>query len=261
MADKEQPVRYAVRDRVAWITIDREAKRNAMNDAAIAALHSAFVCADEDHDIRAIVLTGAGNKAFCAGGDLSGGTDIFSRGGAQITLPLANLMRRIDAVQLPIIARVNGACMAGGVALLAMCDLAIAADHARFGLPEARVGIFPMQVLARLKSLLRPRDLAELCLCAEPIDANRAREIGLINAVVPFDQLDAAVDALVGRLLAGAPTAIARGKYALAAMRDLTFEQAVSFAEGQVGLQAATEDAKEGVLAFQQKRAPAWPGR
>jgi enoyl-CoA hydratase/carnithine racemase len=261
MADEAHPVRYLVRDHVAWITIDREARRNAMDDATIAALHAAVVRADEDGDVRAIVLSGEGGKAFCAGGDLSGGVGIFSKGGAQTTLPLANLMRRIDAVELPIVARVNGACMAGGVALLAMCDLAIAADHARFGLPEARIGMFPMQVVARLKSLLRPRDLAEMCLCADPIDANRAREIGLINAVVPADQLDAAVDALLDRLLAGAPTAIARGKYVLAAIRDLSFGQAITFAEGQVGLQAATEDAREGVLAFQQKRPPEWPGR
>jgi enoyl-CoA hydratase/carnithine racemase len=261
MADEEQPVRYVVRDRVAWITIDREARRNALNDATIAALHEAFVRADEDGDVRAIVLSGAGAKAFCAGGDLSGGTAIFSKGGAQTTLPLANLMRRIDAVEVPIIGRINGACLAGGVALLAMCDLAIAADHARFGLPEARIGIFPMQVIARLKSLLRPRDLMEMCLCAEPIDAHRAREIGLVNTVVPADQLDAAVDDLLGRLLKGAPTSIARGKYVLAAMRDLSFAQAITFAEGQVGLQAATEDAKEGVLAFQEKRSPEWVGR
>jgi len=258
---EDQPVRLDIANTVATITIDREEKRNALSNTTIAALHDAFARAADDVAVRAIVLTGAGAKAFCAGGDLSGGTSIFSEGGAQTTLPLANLLRLIRRIEQPVVARVNGACMAGGMALMAMCDFAIAADHAKFGLPEARIGIFPMQVIAVLQPLLLPRDLYELTLCADPIAAERAREIGLVNSVVPAAELNAAVDALLVRLLAGAPTAIRRGKYALAAMASLPFEQALSFAESQVGLQAATLDAQEGVAAFQEKRSPVWPGR
>jgi enoyl-CoA hydratase/carnithine racemase len=256
-----QPVRYELDSGVARITIDRPERRNSLSNAAIAALDQAFARAAEDSAVRVVVLTGEGDRAFCAGADLSGGTGIFSDGGAQTTLPMANLLRRLRRIEQPIIARVNGACMAGGIALLAAADLAVAADHARFGLPEALVGVFPMQVLAVLKPLLRPRDLAELCLCAEPIDARRAVEIGLVNACVPADGLDQAVGGLVARLLAGAPTALRRGKYALAAIASMTFEQAIAFAEGQVGLQAATADAQEGVAAFNEKRPPRWPGR
>lgn len=254
----DQPVRLEVADAVARITIDREARRNALSNPTIAALDDAFAKAAADDRVRAIVLTGAGERAFCAGGDLSGGTGIFSEGGEQTTLPLANLLRRVRMVEQPIVARVNGACMAGGMALLAMADLAIAADHARFGLPEARIGIFPMQVIAVLRPLVRPRDLAELCLCADPIDAARALHVGLINQVAPAGGLDAAVDAMLTRLLAGAPSAMRRGKYALASMADMTADQALRFAEGQVGLQATTEDAREGVAAFQEKRPPQW---
>jgi enoyl-CoA hydratase/carnithine racemase len=261
MSDVEHLIRLEISGGVARVTIDREAKRNALSNPTIAALENALVQADANPDVRAIVLTGAGVKAFCAGGDLSGGTAVFSEGGAQTTLPLANLLRRVHRIETPIVARVNGACMAGGMALLAMCDLAVAAEHARFGLPEARIGIFPMQVVAVLQSQLRPRDIYELALCAEPIDAAHAKAIGLINVVTPADQLDAAVEALVAKLLAGAPTAIRRGKYALAAMAPMPFEQALAFAESQVGLQAATLDAQEGVAAFQEKRAPRWHGR
>jgi enoyl-CoA hydratase/carnithine racemase len=258
---EEQPVRYELDGAVARITIDRPERRNALSNGAIAALDQAFARAGDDRSVRVIVLTGAGERAFCAGADLSGGPGIFAEGGAQTTLPMANLLRRLRRIEQPIIARVNGACMAGGVALLAAADLAVAAEHARFGLPEARVGVFPMQVLAVLKPLLRPRDLAELCLCADPIDARRAVEIGLLNAWAADGGLDAAVDALVARLLAGAPTALRRGKYALEAISSMTFEQAIAFAEGQVGLQAATADAQEGVAAFNEKRRPQWPGR
>ena len=257
----EQPVRYDVASGVARITIDRAERRNALSNATISALDQIFAKAADDRGVRAIVLTAVGERAFCAGGDLSGGTSIFSEGGTLTTLPLANLLRRIHRVEQPIVARVNGACMAGGMALLAAADLAIAADHAQFGLPEARIGIFPMQVLAVLKPLLRPRDLVELCLCADPIDAHRALEVGLVNAVVPGAELDAAVDRMLTRLLAGAPTALRRGKYALTAISSMTFEQTLAFAEGQVGLQAATDDAREGVAAFNEKRRPQWTGR
>lgn len=260
-APEEIPVRYEVTDRVARITIDREERRNALSNPTIAALEAAFAQAGARRDVHAIVLTGAGARAFCAGGDLSGDTGIFAEGGAQTTLPLANLLRRVRMVEQPIIARVNGACMAGGMALLGMADLAIAADHARFGLPEARIGIFPMQVIAVLQPLLRPRDLAELCLCADPVAAVRARDLGLVNQVVATDELDGAVDAMLARLLSGSPTALRRGKYALASMADMTADQALRFAEGQVGLAAATDDAREGVLAFQEKRSPVWTKR
>lgn len=261
MADDAQPVCYETAGHVARITINREARRNALSNPTIAALEAAFALAAADADVRAIVLTGAGDRAFCAGGDLSGGTGIFSAGGAQTTLPLANLLRRVRMVEQPIVARVNGACMAGGMALLAMADLAVAAQHARFGLPEARIGIFPMQVIAGLQHLIRPRDLAELCLCAEPIDAEAACAMGLVNRVAPAGALDETVDAMLERLLAGAPSAMRRGKYALASMADMTADQALRFAEGQVGLQAATDDAREGVAAFQEKRQPVWSGR
>jgi enoyl-CoA hydratase/carnithine racemase len=145
--------------------------------------------------------------------------------------------------------------------LLAICDLAIAADHALFGLPEVKVGVYPMQVLSVLQHLVPRRHLLELCLTGDPVDARTARELGLINRAVPRDELDQAVNDLVSRLCARSPTALRRGKYASYAIESMSFDEALRFMEGQIGLLAATEDSAEGQLAFREKRKPNWTGR
>jgi enoyl-CoA hydratase/carnithine racemase len=159
---------------------------------------------------------------------------------------------------VPLIARVNGACVAGGMGLMGLCDLAVAADHARFGLPEAKVGVFPMQVLVYLRAILSARHINELCLTGELIGAARAAEIGLINEAAPADALDARIEALVGRIAAGSPMALRRGKAVIAAMETMAFEEALSFAEAQIALASRSTDAAEGLAAFNEKRKPNW---
>lgn len=246
------------RGAVLWITINRPERRNAINMAVVEGVHAALAGIDADRTIRAAVLTGAGDKAFCAGGDLEGGTEIFGKGEDEPTSPFGRLARLARSVGVPLVARVNGACVAGGVGLLALCDLAVAADHARFGLPEARIGVFPMQVMASLRRVLLPRHAAELALTGEMIDSDRAFDIGLVNQVVPADQLDARVDELLAALIAGSPAALRRGKYVIAAMENMDFDAAIAFAEGQIALAAQTGDAAEGVAAFKEKRKPRW---
>ena len=239
------------------LTIDRPERRNALNADVIASLQQALDGARGDATLRAIVLTGVGDEAFCAGADLS--ADAFAIDYATPSNPYANLLRTARTLDVPLVARVNGACMAGGMGLLAMCDLAIAARHATFGLPEAKVGVFPMQVLAVLQAQVSQRSLAHLCLSGDAIDAARAREIGLVNEVV--DDLDAAVERLLVRVTSNSPTALRRGLYAMKAMRSMSFEQAIAFAEGQIGLLASTQDAREGIAAFKDKRRPQWTGK
>jgi enoyl-CoA hydratase/carnithine racemase len=239
------------------LTIDRPERRNALNAEVITSLQQALESARADRAIRAIVLTGAGDEAFCAGADLS--ADTFSFDCATPTIPYANLLRTARTLDVPLVARVNGACMAGGMGLLAMCDLAIAARHATFGLPEAKVGVFPMQVLAVLQAQVPQRFLTQLCLTGDSIDAARAREIGLVNDVA--DDLDAAVERLLGRLTSNSPTALRRGVYAMKAMRSMPFEEAIAFGEGQIGLLAMTQDAREGIAAFKDKRKAQWTGQ
>jgi enoyl-CoA hydratase/carnithine racemase len=158
------------------LTIERPERRNALNADVIRALHEALHRARSDDTIRAVVPTGAGDEAFCAGADL--GANAFEFDHATPTSAYADLLRTARTLDVPLIARVNGACMAGGMGLLASCDLAIAAPHAVFGLPEAKVGVFPMQVLAVLQAQLPQRFFTELCMTGDHIDSERAQQIG-----------------------------------------------------------------------------------
>ena len=246
------------RGRALWIFINREARRNAINPQVIGGIEAAIRAANADATLRALVLTGVGRKAFCAGADLSRGTDVFTEGGDDTTTDFGRLARLVRDIGIPLIARVNGDCVAGGVGLMAMADMAIVADHARFSLPEAKVGVFPMQVLVYLRRMIHPRHVNELCLTGDLIDAARAREIGIANQVVPYEELDARVDAMVARVAAMSPMALKRGKYAIAAMDSMAFHDALAFAETQITVASRTADAAEGLAAFNEKRPPRW---
>jgi methylglutaconyl-CoA hydratase len=249
------------RGAVQWITINREARRNAINDAVTDAIAAGLTAASTNPDIRAVVLTGAGDKAFCAGADLSAGSGSFKYDYSKTGLSFVRLMKQARDLTVPLIARVNGHAMAGGMGLIGMCDMAIAVDSARFGMPEVKIGIFPMQIMAVLQRLIPPRKLYEMALTGEPITAAEAVEIGLLNYVVARSELDARLDWLVARLLDKSPTAIKRGKYAMRVTEQLNFDQAAVFMESQIGTLALTEDAAEGRAAFIEKRLPIWPGR
>jgi enoyl-CoA hydratase/carnithine racemase len=149
--------------------------------------------------------------------------------------------------------------MAGGIGLLAMCDMAVAASHAVFGLPEVKVGVFPAQVMTVLQRLVPRRQLVEWSLCGEPISAQDALAFGLVNHVA--DDLDAKLQWLLDRLLDKSPTAIRRGLYLMKKIETMAFEESMSFTESQIALFAMTEDAREGQAAFREKRTPRWTGR
>ena len=250
-------VRSSRQDARLVLTIDRPERRNALNADVIRALQQGLDQARSDDTIRVVMLTGAGDEAFCAGADL--GARAFEFDYATPTIAYADLLRTARTLTVPLVARVNGTCMAGGMGLLAMCDLAVAAPHAVFGLPEAKVGVFPMQVLSVLQAQVPQRFLTQLCLTGDPIDAARAREIGLVNEVA--SDLDAALERLLSRLQSNSPTALRRGLYAMKAMRSMSFEEAITFGEGQIGLLAMTQDAREGITAFKEKRKPQWTGQ
>jgi methylglutaconyl-CoA hydratase len=259
MSDTASPdVRLERRGNALWVWINRPARRNAINAAVLSGIGSAVLSTADDPGLRAIVLTGTGDKAFCAGADLTEGTATFQSTLAAPTTDFGRLARVVRACGIPIIARINGACVAGGMGLLAMCDLGVAADHARFGLPEVKVGVFPMQVLVFLRATMHARHIKELCLTGELIGAERAAQMGLVNEIAPLSELDARVDAWVERVCAGSPSAIRRGKQVLAAMEMMSFEEALAFAEAQIALAASSADAAEGLRAFNEKRKPRW---
>ncbi|MDW8314545.1 MAG: enoyl-CoA hydratase-related protein [Rhodovarius sp.] len=247
--------------RILTITINREDRRNAMNAAVLEGIAAALRRAADDPAVGLVVLTGAGSSAFCAGADLSPESASFRHDPARPGTPLTRLLRTAREFPLPLIARVNGHCLAGGMGLMAMCDLAVAAEHAMFGLPEVKIGLFPMVASSVVRPLIGARAFAELALTGEPIDAAEALRIGLVNHVVPAAELDAKVAWLAARLLDKSPTAIRRGKYAMRRSEAMGFEEALSFLEAELGLLAQSEDAQEGRAAFNEKRRPIWSGR
>ncbi|MCR8957821.1 enoyl-CoA hydratase-related protein [Variovorax sp. S2] len=253
-----EEVREEMRGPVMWLTIDREERRNAISAGVLSAMSNALARANQDRAVRAVVITGSGTRAFCAGADLQSGTS-FKFDYAEPHQGFANLFRQARQSTVPLIARVNGACMAGGMGIMGMCDMAVASSQAVFGLPEVKVGLFPAQVLSVLGNLLPRRVLAEMCITGEPITAAQALEYRLVNHV--SDDLDATVDWLLGRLLDKSPAAMRRGLYTMKKIEAMAFEESMAFTESQIGLFALTEDAAEGQLAFREKRKPQWSGR
>jgi len=263
MSEWSQPdaeVLHEQRDWAFWITINRPDKRNAISPGVLAGIREGMRRAHGSPETRAIVITGAGEKAFCAGGDLQPGR-AFAFDHARPNTDYADLLREAQAATLPIVVRVNGTCMAGGMGLLCMADVAVAADHALFGLPEVKVGLFPMQVLSLLQDLVPRRMMREWALTGEPFCAEEARQAGLINHVVPSTDIDTKTQWLLERLLDKSPAAIRRGKYAMRAISAMSFDQAIAYTEAQIALIPLTVDAREGMAAFNEKRKPVWTGR
>ena len=258
--DTRPPAELGVelRNNVLWLTIQREERRNAMSHAVVSGMAEAIRGAQEQAAVRAIVITGAGTKAFCAGADLRA-TKAFTDDFSQPHAHLARLLRVARASHIPLIARVNGHCLAGGMGLLAMCDMAVAASHATFGLPEVKLGLFPAQVLTVLQHLIPRRVLAEMCITGEPMSSAQALACGLVNHV--DDDVDTKLQWLLDRILDKSPAAIRRGTYTMKSVETMAFEESMAFTESQIALLTLTEDAQEGQRAFQEKRKPVWTGR
>jgi enoyl-CoA hydratase/carnithine racemase len=257
-----EEVRRERRGAALWLTIDRESRRNALNEHVLKALREGVESAKIEDGIRAVVITGAG-KVFCAGGDLKpdASGDPFRVDPAELDNPVVLFFQAIGNCAVPVIARVNGHALAGGFGIVCACDFAIAVDHARFGTPEARIGLFPMMILPWMLRVVPRRKLLELCVTGEPISAAEALEHGMVNHVVPADALDAKVEALIESIAKSSPTGIRTGRRALAMMDALPLGASLEYAQRVLPHMARTEDAREGFRAFNEKRAPVWPGR
>jgi enoyl-CoA hydratase/carnithine racemase len=248
---------------VQWITINREERRNALNEQVVKTIDAAIAEAAADRLCRAIVLTGAGDKAFCAGADLAKSAEGFAFA-VDFSRPqhyIVDLFKRMQDCTLPIVARVNGHVMAGGFGILCACDLAIAADDIRFGTTESKIGVTPMMILPYMLRVLPPRKLQEMCITGEQFTARELLDWGVVNYLAPRAELDARLDWLLARITDKSPTAIRLGKQAYNAMRDLSLRESLEFAQAMVPVMSSTQDAKEGMAAFQEKRSPNWSGR
>lgn len=248
---------------VRRITINRADRRNAINHAVIAGIRDAIVQAGAAETVRAIVLTGAGDKAFCAGGDLSptAAGAPFESDPANPQNYVVDLFKVMIECRLPIIARVNGHALAGGFGLLCACDIAVSTTAATFGTPESKIGIFPMMILPHLMRAVPPRLLMEMCVTGEPISAEQALAASIINYVVEPAQLDAKIEWLLDRVVTRSPTAVRLGKQAYNAMRDMSLREGLEYAQVMLHAMAQTKDAAEGFAAFREKRPAIWTGK
>jgi 3-hydroxypropionyl-coenzyme A dehydratase len=255
-------VRYEVAEGVATVTLDNPEKRNMLSAQMLAELVDAMKRARNDEEARAVVLTGAGDKAFCAGADLGGfaadvplvakhfATDLF--------LEFFRLMPRLGK---PSLCAANGHVLAGGMGLALSCDLLIAREGATFGTPEINVGAFPYMIMAIIYRNVPRKKVNEMMLLGERLSAAEAVEYGLANKVVPAAEFDAAVADWAGKLASKSPVLMRLGHDAMYRQQDMAVDDALDYLRSQLSLTFSTEDIVEGVSAFFEKREPEWKGR
>jgi enoyl-CoA hydratase/carnithine racemase len=255
-------VLLSVADGVATVTVNRPERRNALSWSVVADLRSVLARLRDDAEVRVVVLTGAGEKAFCAGADLGGMADGASflelhegRGG------LASLFLDLWSLGKPTIARVRGYALAGGMGLALACDFVVAADDAQFGTPEIDVGLWPFMITVPLVRSMPPKKALELMLTGRRVGAEEAERIGFVNRVVPVDALDAAVGELASGLAAKSPAIVKLGRDSFYEVWDRAAADALAYLHPMLTVTTMTEDAQEGIAAFAEKRPPAWKGR
>ncbi|HZN55414.1 MAG TPA: enoyl-CoA hydratase-related protein [Candidatus Polarisedimenticolaceae bacterium] len=253
---------YDVSDRVAWITVNRPDKLNALNRATVQEIARAAEHAIADPEVGVLVVTGAGEKAFVAGADIAEMAALDAAAAHRFSLELMESFGRLEASPKPVIAAVNGFALGGGCELALACHVRYAADTARFGQPEVNLGLIPgaggTQRLQR--SVGRGRAL-DLILSGDTIDAAEAHRIGLVERVAPAAELRAQVSALAAKLLGKSPLALARALDAVLAGGEMALTEALRLEASLFGLCFATEDMREGTRAFVEKRKPRFPGR
>ncbi|TSA54306.1 MAG: crotonase [Dehalococcoidia bacterium] len=259
-----ETIKAEVKDAVATITLSREEKKNAISPTLARELLDALKKYNDDPEVHVIVLTGAGNKVFCAGADfvesMGGSLSLVDRYEAQ--RQFAETFKIIKALNKPLVGRINGHALGGGLGLAIACDIVIAADDVKLGTPEINVGLFPYVISATLlRYVTSPKRLLEIMLVGERISAAEAKELGLVNHAVPRDQLDAKVQEIATALAGKSPATLRMGRRSFYTMRDMEFEKALEYLASMLTITTMSEDVTEGVTAFLEKRAPKWKGR
>jgi methylglutaconyl-CoA hydratase len=245
---------------VLRITLTRPEVRNAFDEEVIAGLTAMARDAAKDGTLRAIVLAGDG-PAFCAGADLGWMMKAVAytrQDNLRDAEDLARMLELIDLLPVPVVGRVHGAALGGGVGLVAVCDIVVAADTAIFGFTEAKLGIIPAVISPYVLAKIGPSAARELFLTASRFSASRAREIGLVHTVVPEAELDAAVARHVREILTSAPSAIASAKSLIREVYGRRPDEVIGVTTSLIADQRTSEDGQEGMRAFLEKRKPRW---
>jgi enoyl-CoA hydratase len=255
-------VLLAVDGHVATVTLNRPDQRNPLSAGMLRDLLTAFRWCGHEDQVRVMVLTGAGDRAFCAGADLSsfeaGVPELDRHHGRQAFVDLFMAMATLGK---PIVGRINGHALAGGLGLATSCDLLVAVDTANFGTPEINVGVWPMMIQAVLARNLPRKVLLEMLMLGDRWTATQLQSIGLVNRVVTHDQLDAAVREITDKLAKKSPAVMRLGRDSFYRQQDMEFHAALDYLQGQLSLVTLTDDSKEGVRAFLEKREPDFKGR
>ncbi|WP_312239268.1 enoyl-CoA hydratase-related protein [Stenotrophomonas sp.] len=256
------PVHVADAGAVRTVTVNRPDKLNALDRATLQGLDAAFAAAAADPDVRVVVLTGAGPKAFVAGADIAEMNGLSPVQGRDFSLLGQQLMRRIERMPKPVIARINGFALGGGLELAMACHLRIAAETAKVGQPEINLGLIPgFGGSQRLLRLCGRAAALELCLLGSPINAARALQLGIVNEVVGVEALDARVDAVASQLATAAPLALRGILDAIHVGGECALGEGLEYESAQFGLMFATEDMREGTSAFLARRPPVFQNR
>jgi enoyl-CoA hydratase/carnithine racemase len=253
---------YDVRDGVATLTLNRPEQRNALSAELLVELVAAIRRARDDEQVKVVVLTGAGEKAFCAGADLGGfAADaplVAKHYGSDLFLEFFRLIPRLGK---PSICAANGHVLAGGMGLALSCDLVIAKEGATFGTPEINVGAFPYMIMSIIYRNVPRKKVNEMILLGERLSAEQAVEYGLANKVVPAAEFDAAVADWAGKLASKSSVLMRLGHDAMYRQQDMALDDALEYLRSQLSLTFSTEDILEGVQAFFEKREPQWKAR
>lgn len=255
------PVTIADRGAIRVITVNRPDKLNALNAATLDALHVAFDAAAVDPSVRVVVLTGAGPKAFVAGADITEMNALTPVQGRDFSLRGQRMMRRVEKMPKPVLAMVNGFALGGGLELAMCCHLRIASDTAKVGQPEINLGLIPgFGGTQRLLRLAGRAATLELCLVGAPIDAARARELGIVNRVVAAAELEAETMQLAEQLAHCAPLALRGMLDCINVGGECGIEEGLEYEAAQFGLVFSTDDMREGTRAFLERRKPVFSG-
>ncbi len=260
-AGAHSAVLFRIAGPVATVTINRPDRRNSISPEVVTGIAAGLEEAERDESVSVVVLTGAGDKAFCAGGDLGGMTGDGAVAQHFVRSEIGELFVQMRRSRLPIVARVNGHALAGGFGLMLACDLVIAADTAELGTPEINLGLWPFMITAVIQRDLPRKVALGLMLSGRRMSADEAARWGIVNRVVPAQSLDAAADELTASLTSNSPLISALGKRSFYRSEDMGFDDALEYLAGMLSVCLQSEDTVEGVTAFLQKRSPEWKNR